>query len=54
MAAPSVVWEILLLIYDERHLRRTGDHGTYRSPKNLRTHADLRARTRRSGSENTT
>jgi hypothetical protein len=28
--------------------------GAYRSPKNLRTRADLRARTRRSGSENTT
>ena len=26
----------------------------YRSPKNLRTRADLRARTRKSGSENTT
>ena len=28
--------------------------GAYRSPKNLRTRADLRARTRRSGSENAT
>ncbi len=28
--------------------------GAYRSPKNLRTRADLRARTRKSGSENTT
>jgi hypothetical protein len=28
-------------------------HGAYRSPKNLRTRADLRARTRRNGSENT-
>jgi hypothetical protein len=28
--------------------------GAYRSPKNLRTRADLRARTRKTGSENTT
>ena len=28
--------------------------GAYRSPKNLRTRADLRARTRKNGSENTT
>ena len=29
-------------------------HAVYWSPKNLRTRADLRARTRKNGSENTT